>query len=282
MNGNNESGIGLFWRSVIAVVLVYVILKFGFPYISMFVAGSDRPLPIPNVAFLMFIILTLIGVLVYATANEGKMQEFLSPIITVLRGEEGMYRILRIVVLVLFPLLVGWVVYSESVPKVASPTGLRIQHPTIPGKYEKLQNPFRNPDDETVKKFIEEEGLQNVSLEEARAMLVDKYTAEGRDLFQKNCRPCHGSAADGNGPMREGFRLKPIAFTDPGTIATVVEGYVFWRITEGWTGLPPQATPWDSAMPIWGPDLTEEEIWKIILGEYNTAGVEPRKPEKLE
>jgi hypothetical protein len=41
------------------------------------------------------------------------------------------------------------------------------------------------------------------------------------------------------------------------------------------------ATPWDSTMPPWEPDFTDEQIWKIIMGEYVTAGVEPRIPEEI-
>lgn len=82
--------------------------------------------------------------------------------------------------------------------------------------------------------------------------------------------------------MARGFRLKPINFRDVGTIATVVEAYAFWRVKEGGAGLPPESTPWDSAMPSWKEELKDEEMWKIILAEYDTAGVEPRKPEKLE
>ncbi len=43
--------------------------------------------------------------------------------------------------------------------------------------------------------------------------------------------------------MAGGFRLRPANFSDPGTIATVVEAYAFWRVTEGGPGLPPEATP---------------------------------------
>jgi hypothetical protein len=82
--------------------------------------------------------------------------------------------------------------------------------------------------------------------------------------------------------MAPALPLKPANFRDPGTIATVVESYAFWRVQEGGRGLPTVATPWDSAMPVWKNDLKEEEIWKILLAEYATAGVEPRKPEKLE
>jgi hypothetical protein len=104
---------------------------------------------------------------------------------------------------------------------------------------------------------------------------------EGRILYQKNCRPCHGTPAHGQGPMARGFRLRPADFTDPGTIATLVENYPFWRIQKGGIGLPNAATPWDSAMPRWEGELTDEEIWKIIMAEYQIAGKEPRKPERI-
>jgi len=62
----------------------------------------------------------------------------------------------------------------------------------------------------------------------------------------------------------------------------VVDNYVFWRIKEGGPGLPTESTPWDSAMPAWKDDLKDDEIWKIIMGEYDTAGVMPRQTEKVE
>ena len=59
-------------------------------------------------------------------------------------------------------------------------------------------------------------------------------------------------------------------------LSIIQEGYAFWRISKGGPGLPPEGAPWDSAMPAWEDVLTEEEIWKIIMAEYDIAGVEPR------
>jgi hypothetical protein len=67
-----------------------------------------------------------------------------------------------------------------------------------------------------------------------------------------------------------------VSFRDPGTIATLVEDAVFWRVNEGAEGLPPVSTPWDSAMPTWRDDLSADEIWKIILSTYDDADAEPR------
>ncbi len=113
----------------------------------------------------------------------------------------------------------------------------------------------------------------------AKAALLEKTLFEGRALYAMNCRACHGDSVAGDGPMADGFKLRPINFTDNGTIETIVEGYTFWRVMNGGPGLPTEATPWDSAMPEWKLSLTEAERWKIILAEYDLAQKTPRIPE---
>lgn len=132
---------------------------------------------------------------------------------------------------------------------------------------------------EPVKTFLAALEKGDVSDEVARAALMEKNLFEGRALYAMNCRACHGDSVAGDGPMADGFKLRPINFTDNGTIETIVEGYTFWRVTNGGPGLPTEATPWDSAMPEWKLSLTEEQRWKIILAEYDLAGKTPRIPE---
>lgn len=253
----------LFWSVALALVAVWLLLELALPWVGMWVTGHPRPLPVPGVARVMYLVLALVGAAVYVTISDESIAEFLRPLIAGLRGPDPAaprarwLRGARLAVLGLVPLAAGGFVWARSAPAIQSPTVLRIQHPTIPGAYERMRNPFRE-------------------------RLDERTLAEGREIFQINCRPCHGDAADGAGPMAWGFRLKPANFTDPGTIATVVEAYAFWRVTEGGPGLPPEATPWDSAMPAWRQDLTDEQKWKAILAAYDLAGVEPRKPEKLE
>ncbi len=119
----------------------------------------------------------------------------------------------------------------------------------------------------------------NVDKATAKAALLEKSLFEGRALYAMNCRACHGDSVAGDGPMADGFKLRPINFTDNGTIETIVEGYTFWRVTNGGPGLPTEATPWDSAMPEWKLSLTEEQRWQIILAEYDLAQKTPRIPE---
>ncbi len=258
--------LSLFWSTVIAVACTYLLLEYALPFLTMLATGSDRWMPVPRTLMAMFMILAVVGAAVYVSTSDEKLREFERPILGFFRGDPerrwpGWARLLRNASLIGMPVFLGALIYTQTQPTVASPTALRIQHPTIPGPFERLTNPFRNPDG-TPK---DPEALE-----------------EGRVLYQKNCRPCHGTTAGGDGPMAWGFRLKPANFRDPGTIATLVEGYLVWRVKAGGVGLPPEASPWDSAMPTWKDELTDEEIWKIILAEYDTAHVEPRKPEKLE
>jgi mono/diheme cytochrome c family protein len=132
---------------------------------------------------------------------------------------------------------------------------------------------------EPMSKFLAEVAADNISMETARAALREKNLFEGRALYSMNCRACHGDSVSGDGPMADGFKLRPINFTDNGTIETIVEGYTFWRVTNGGPGLPTEATPWDSAMPEWKLSLTEEQRWKIIMAEYDLAEKTPRIPE---
>jgi mono/diheme cytochrome c family protein len=128
-------------------------------------------------------------------------------------------------------------------------------------------------------KFMADLEAGDVSPDLAKAALVEKNLFEGRALYAMNCRPCHGDSVAGDGPMADGFKLRPINFTDNGTIETIVEGYTFWRVANGGPGLPTEATPWDSAMPEWKLNLTEEQRWKIIMAEYDMAEKTPRIPE---
>jgi len=132
---------------------------------------------------------------------------------------------------------------------------------------------------EPMKKLLAQLESGKVDKGIAKAALMEKNLFEGRALYAMNCRACHGDSVGGDGPMADGFKLRPINFTDNGTIETIVEGYTFWRVTNGGPGLPTEATPWDSAMPEWKLSLTEEERWKIILAEYDLAQKTPRIPE---
>jgi len=307
-----------FWSALGGLAISLLCIKYLVPVISRKFTGLDLPLPVPSTLMWFYIILFSIGTFVYVSSDQEMLDEFMSPIRKTLRAEYG--SALRLIVVITFPVLAGVFVFMQVKPTVASPVALRIQHPSsnFPKRFEDMKNPMAEASEAEVDEFIEQVKNNNVQffpqvhevgrrftnidhipkkpvtefLAKLKAGQVDKTLAkesliqkrlfEGRALYQINCRPCHGTRTAGDGPMAYGFKLRPINFTDSGTIETVVEGYTFWRVMNGGPGLPNESTPWDSAMPVWKQDLSEKELWTIILGEYDTADKTPRILEKSE
>ena len=288
-----------FWK----IILFFVVIRYGFfgllfPWISQWAVGAPNLLPAPAAALSMYTWLMMAAIAIYILSSEERSADFMSPVHQFLKPQtSSLKKMIQLVVMVAIPLFGGWSYFDSNSPKMVSPTAVRIQHPTMPGSFEGQVNPMRHPTDEQVEEFIvlqkelaeeaaDDEEMEPVTvpsnMKEGRLALIAKLTEEGAALYAVNCRPCHGMQADGVGPMAVGWRLQPANFRDPGTIATIVEEYAFWRVSKGGPGLPSASTPWDSAMPIWDLDLTEDERWKLLLGEYFLAGVGPRQTEKLE
>ena len=165
------------------------------------------------------------------------------------KGQSGAGKMARLAVLVLFPLLVGWQTYTSLAPSDFPPGENRTIHPAPPGEFVGLANPY-SKNNQTIQ--------------------------EGKGIYASNCSPCHGENFDGKGLAAVGFNPPPANFSDPGTIAQLQESYLFWRIKKGGVGLPIEGMPWKSAMPRWEHELSDEQIWKVIIGEYDGAHQSPR------
>ena len=268
------------------VVFPGAVLPGGFlvPGIAMAITGATNPLPVPAIAFWGYLVLVATGALLIASSDDEGLAAFLQPLVVFLRGDDfgrdG--RIVRHAALwVVFPLLVGWIILGRFAPSSQPPVESRLAHPSIAYNSE-LLNPLRSPGEQTLTAYAESRGPGQLSRPELTAQFKETVLQEGRHLYGKNCSPCHGGKAAGNGHLARAQRLRPVNFTDPGTIATLVEGYAFQRVMDGGIRLPATGSPWDSWMPAWKNTLTELEVFKILLAEYDLAGVSPRVPEKLE
>ncbi len=239
-------GIPILAKVAVLLAVIYVGIKLIQP-------------PLPSSLVMMYMLLASISVLIYISLFDDKSQEFFGPIVKFLAGATGRSAVMkyaRLAVLVFFPLLVGMNVYARLVPSSEPPIEQRVVHPAPPGEFVGLSNPIpKTP-----------ENVQH-----------------GGSLYAVFCSPCHGGALDGKGAQSKGFNPPPANFRDPGTIAQLQESYLFWRIKNGGVGLPVEGQPWNSAMPRWGAmparggkALTDDDIWKIILFEYEASGNKPR------
>ena len=226
---------------------IFVFLKFVLP---MFTA------PLPASLIYLYLAITLSGIMIFGTMSAGGLEAFMGPIYRFLAGEvQGTAKTARLLVLVVFPLLVGWQTYTKLAPSDLPPAENRTIHPAPPGEFVGLANPYPT---------------NNANIQ------------QGKGIYAANCSPCHGPNFDGKGVAAPGFNPPPANFADPGTIAQLQESYLFWRIKKGGVGLPIEGMPWKSAMPRWEHELSDEQIWKVIIGEYDGAGQSPRTWEEEE
>jgi mono/diheme cytochrome c family protein len=212
----------------------------------------------------MYMFFVAAGVFMVFTFEEESARELMAPIKALV--EDPSKTLLRNVVFVIVPLAAGGFTYMRMLPGFEAPVELRSIHPAPPSTIEaygkrfdllKLENPYRKLEKEDPEKFRE-------------------LVAEGGEVYIRNCQYCHGDKLDGKGPYAPALNPTPLNFQDIGTIAQLQESFLFWRIATGGPGLPNEAAPWLSSMPVWQDFLSEDDIWKVILYLYDYTGHRPR------
>lgn len=246
-----------FWQAVLVLVGSWLLVRFGIPYLPPFFGIESAP--VPGSVVLQYMLTILAGVLIWVSDSEERWDRFKQPIRSTLVEESR--RWLRLALLVAIPLLVGWLAFRQVRQTVAAPPSLRSIHPAPPSSIT-----FRG-------QSMALAGLENPLRADGS---ISEDIEEGLRVYYQNCVACHGDALSGDGHYAHGFAPTPLPFTGSGTIAQLTESYVFWRIAKGGPGLPPEGTPWNSAMPAWENILTAEEIWAVIVFLYAQTGNTPR------
>ena len=249
-----------FWQALLVLAAAYLIYSYAFP-----------PL-MPRSLMIQFMIITVVGLLLYFSADEERWQEFKQPLNSAIM-QDRLWPV-RWLVLLGLPVIIGWSVYSSIRPSFEAPVELRQVHPAPPST---LQVYDKTLDLTSLENPIRTEILENLDSapEQAWQAYRDAVSA-GSDVYYQNCFYCHGDLLDGDGPHAPGFNPRPIDFQDVGTIAQLQEAFLFWRITTGGPGLPKEGTPWNSAMPVWHELLDEESVWQVITFLYDYVGQVPR------
>lgn len=237
------------------LVVAFLVFDFGIAYVPPLLGIESAP--VPNSVLLQYMLTVLAGALIYVSDSEDRWREFKQPIRTVMVNDD--YRAIRYGLLVVVPLLVGFVTFLQVRPTVAAPSALRSIHPAPPSRIT-----FRGEQ-------MVLDGLENPLRSEGS---LAAHYERGKTIYYRNCLPCHGDALDGAGHYAHGFNPAPIDLTN--TIKDLTESFVFWRVAKGGPGLPVEGTPWNSAMPVWEDFLTEDEIWSVIIFLYEQADLSPR------
>ena len=242
-------------KFTILVIIAYFVFKA--PSILM-----GKPIPASLVSIYLFF--TIVVILLVITSTEKGLTELLSPIYAV-SFEPGL-RPVRNIIIIALPIIAALLTYYSMNKGNLSSVELRTAHPAPPEiftVYDKrfrtaaLTNPFR-------------------ALEESDPEAFDTAVRGGGEIYFKNCFFCHGAKLDGAGHYARALNPLPQPFKGQDTIAQLSESYLFWRITTGGPGLPPESAPSDSSMPAWEDILSEDEIWKVILFVYDYTGNRPR------
>jgi len=237
------------FQSVLVLVVAYVIFRFGI-----------RP-PVPFSVLSLYMGIVLLAVLVYVSSDADSWRAFLRPLRATLVDDDK--RILRLALMIVIPLLLGYYAYTQAAAKPQAPPELRAVHPAPPDTIQFKGKEFKIA------------GADNPLRKDQAAFA--KHVAVGGDIYIRNCMYCHGDNLDGKGHFAHGFNPPPANFVDPGTIAMLQEAYLFWRIAKGGPGLPKEATPWNSVMPAWEDRLSEEQIWQVIMYLYAATNQQPRR-----
>ena len=246
------------FRQATAVFLFsYVLIEWGIPLMDHVPGLSSAP--VPNTVVLEYLVIAVVGILLWVSDNEERWSEFKQPIHDVLVRPDR--RVARGALFVIVPALVAGQAYLSARPDMSAPPSFRAIHPAPPSAItfqgeqmvlDGLENPLRSTG------------------------LLEEHYEEGKRVYYQNCLACHGDGLQGRGHYAQIFNPEPINFQDGGTIAMLTESFVFWRIAKGGPGLPNEGNPWNSAMPAWENFLTADEIWSVIIFLYEQTGRDPR------
>jgi mono/diheme cytochrome c family protein len=77
--------------------------------------------------------------------------------------------------------------------------------------------------------------------------------AAGAALYADKCANCHGDKGKGDGPEAEMYDTPPADLSEPGMLAEMSDGEIFWKISKG-----------RRPMPTFEKQLTDEQRWQLV------------------
>jgi len=250
----------VFCSALLVIVAAYLLFDNAFP-----------PL-LPRSLMVPYMIITIIGVLLYFACDDERWDEFKRPITAVVRGDDK--AVIRWGFLIVIPLIVAYAIYGMLKPSMDAPAELRQVHPAPPASIKLFNKSFNLA---TLENPVRQEILKTMAADkDAGWKKYNSAVLAGRDLYYQNCFFCHGDLLDGQGQYAQGLNPVPVNFQDSTIIPQLQESFLFWRIAMGGPGLPKEGAPWNSSMPVWHQMLQEEDLWNLIIFIFDYNGQVPR------
>ncbi len=246
-------------RLALVAAIAYAIIELGIPAVGAGMKPGTWPV-VPAHLVRLYLFFIVVVIILYAAADAKRWGRVRDELRFFFGARE--VRSARIAAIAAISIYGGYMAYDTVRPRLDTPPELRAVHPAPPASFSiggkvydllTLENPLR-----------------------AEKSKRADHVAAGAAVYFKNCFFCHGDKLDGKGHYSDAFHPLPANFRDVGTIAQLQESYLFWRIATGGPGLPREAGPWMSSMPVWRRHLSEIEIWQVILFLYDFTGHTPR------
>ena len=207
--------------------------------------------PLPSSLIFLYLMLTTVGDRDFCTLSGESKDAFWGPIHDSLTGENiGALQSARYLVLILFPLLVGWQTYGSTAVSDAPPAENRTIHPAPPGEYTGL-----------VESRSKDAGEHHAGKGFVCRVLFSlprrKFRRQG--LGCQRIQPSAGQFFRSDDDRHASGKLSLLAHQ------------------EGWRRAS-RSKACRGNRPCRGGkfELPDEWIWKIIMGEYDGAGQKPR------
>ena len=106
-----------FWQGAIVVVASYVAFEYVIGYVLPVVGVASAP--VPSSVIVEYMLIVLVGILLYMSADEERWQRFREPIQATM-VQPGR-RTLRGILMVAIPVLIGWLAYERGQPGCGAP-----------------------------------------------------------------------------------------------------------------------------------------------------------------
>lgn len=106
---------------------------------------------------------------------------------------------------------------------------------------------------------------QDAAPQKVPAKVTAETQAKAKNLYARDCAPCHGATGDGKSDLAKDMQLNMVDYTDPKTLASLQDQDLFKIIRNGKDKMPAE----DAGR------AKDEEVWNLIVYIRNFSKNQP-------